>query len=56
MRVLTFYCNFIERYCFLLSFFVGTGIDPDPMEAAKVFRDLSDRGHPYAQVRFLSFK
>ena len=30
--------------------FLGTGIDPDLLEAAKLFRDLANDGHPYAQV------
>ena len=29
---------------------IGTGIDPDPLEAAKLFHDLADDQHPYAQV------
>ncbi len=31
------------------------GIDPDPLEAAKLFRDLADDKHPYAQVLYQFF-
>jgi hypothetical protein len=45
---------FKNKICELISdvvfWLVGTGIDPDPLEAAKLFRDLADDGHPYAQV------
>ena len=26
------------------------GIEPDPVEARKIFTDLAERGHPFAQV------
>lgn len=35
----------------LLSFISGEGVETDPIEAAKMFKELSEKGHPFAQVR-----
>lgn len=41
--------NTDAKYTYAQMLRSGTGIDPDLLEAAKLFTDLSDNGHPYAQ-------
>ena len=41
---------FMITYSSFIFCLLGTGIEPDPLEAAKLFRDLADDGHSYAQV------